>query len=76
MGCPDTVIVPCPKCGEESGFQSKGGECLLRTFSLADCPADVLSDVNRHAPNKCAKCGTVFEVGLIDGKPGAVVVDA
>jgi len=71
MGCPDTVIVRCPKCGEESYFQSKGGACLLRTFTLADCPDDVLSDVNRHAPNTCEKCGTVFEVALLaDGKPG------
>jgi RNase P subunit RPR2 len=61
MGCYDTVIVPCPKCGTEAEFQSKGGDCLLRVYSLADCPEDVLSDVNRHAPYTCEKCGTIFE---------------
>lgn len=77
MGCPDSVLVPCPKCGEGSWFQSKGGACLLRNFTLDECPDDVLSDVNRHAPNRCEKCGAVFEVGqMVDGKPGAVVVDA
>lgn len=62
MGCYDTVLVRCPQCGEESGFQSKSGECLLRVFKLADCPPDVMFDVNRHAPNKCEKCGTWFQV--------------
>jgi len=77
MGCFDTVMVPCPKCGEESDFQSKGGSCSLRVFALTQCPDDVLSDVNRHSPNMCRKCGTVFEVGLMpDGKSGGIAVDA
>ena len=62
MGCYDTVLVPCPKCGEKAEFQSKGGDCLLRTFELADCPTDVMLDVNRHSPCTCLKCGTLFEV--------------
>lgn len=62
MGCFDTVMVPCPKCGVKSGFQSKGGECYLATYELADCPKDVLSDVNRHAPNTCEECGTIYAV--------------
>lgn len=62
MGCYDTVLVPCPQCGEKAEFQSKSGECLLRTFELKDCPADVLENVNRHAPAECAKCGTKFEM--------------
>lgn len=74
MGCFDTVMVPCPKCGTEDQFQSKGGDCLLREYSLAECPDDVLSDVNRHAPNTCEKCGTVFEVATINGTPSAVEV--
>lgn len=62
MGCFDTVMVPCPICGAHSEFQSKGGDCLLRTYNLEDAPADVLSDVNRHAPNQCEKCGIWFQV--------------
>ena len=64
MGTPDTVLVPCPKCGTKSGFQSKGGECTLTTYELHEAPADVLSDVNRHAPNTCVRCGTTFQVKL------------
>ena len=62
MGCYDTVIVPCPKCGAEEQFQSKGGACLMREFTLADCPEDVFSDVNRHSPYVCGECGAAFRV--------------
>lgn len=62
MGCPDTVLVPCPKCDEVSHFQSKGGRCTLATYTLSDAPPDVMGDINRHAPNTCRKCGTTFKV--------------
>ncbi len=74
MGCFDTVLVPCPKCGTKAQFQSKGGDCLLREYPLAECPEDVLTNVNRHAPNICEKCGMVFKVSMAGGKP--VVVEA
>lgn len=62
MGMFDTVMVECPGCGAEAGFQSKGARHpLMRTFALADAPGDVLSDVNRHGPHTC-ECGEVFEV--------------
>lgn len=62
MGCYDEVGVPCPKCGKVYYTQSKGGECLLFVYKLEECPLDVLSDVNRHAPFECDECGTKFEV--------------
>lgn len=62
MGCFDTVFVPCPKCGEKYPAQSKGGNCTLSDYELDDCPPDVMSDVNRHAPFECEKCKTLFEV--------------
>jgi hypothetical protein len=62
MGCYDTVLVPCPKCGEMEDFQSKGGDCFLAVYDLDKAPVEVLSDVNRHAPVTCEKCGTVFGV--------------
>lgn len=64
MGCFDDVRVPCPRCGEIYYAQSKGGPCLLDAYDLDTAPADVLSDVNRHAPFECPKCGTVFRVKL------------
>ena len=61
MGCYDIVNVPCPKCGEKQQFQSKSGSCCLSFFELDDCPADVMMDINRHAPATC-KCGTQYYV--------------
>jgi hypothetical protein len=66
MGCFDSVMVPCPKCGERREFQSKSGDCSLAVYDLEAAPLSVLADVNRHAPLPCGKCGTSFEVG-----PGA-----
>jgi len=61
MGCFDTVIIHCPGCGLEQEAQSKGGDCLLRIYTLQDAPVDVFSDINRHAPFTC-DCGTQFKV--------------
>lgn len=66
MGLFDTVMVPCPKCGEEYPAQSKGSpEPYMRVYKFADAPSDVLSDVNRHAPWRCEKCRTVFIASVI-----------
>lgn len=62
MGCYDTVIIPCPNCGEPYAAQSKGGKCFLDNYSLDNAPQDVLADVNRHAPFTCDQCETIFEV--------------
>lgn len=64
MGCYDEVLVPCPECGTKQPFQSKGGPCSLTTYELDKAPFDVLSDVNRHAPYECAKCGTYYRVTI------------
>lgn len=66
MGCFDTVLVPCPNCDERSEFQTKSGACCLMTYNLEEAPDDVLADVNRHAPNTCENCGTVFEVAFTE----------
>jgi len=65
MGVYDTVVIPCPDCGELYYAQSKGSNnCSLRMFDLHNAPNDVMSDVNRHAPFKC-ECGTTFDVTMI-----------
>lgn len=60
MGMFDSVWVNCPNCNKESEFQSKGGNYCIDNYTLENCPNDVLSDVNRHSPNECDNCGTVF----------------
>lgn len=59
MGCYDTIEVKCPRCSAPYYAQSKSGDCLLRNYTLANAPADVMLDVNRHAPFEC-ECGAVF----------------
>lgn len=73
MGMFDWIDVPCPKCKKTSQFQTKSGPCLLEGYTLENVPADVLLDVNRHAPAIC-ECGVLFEVGTIDNKPTPVEV--
>jgi hypothetical protein len=65
MGCFDSVMVPCPRCGTRNEAQSKSGDCLLRVFNLEECPQDVLVDVNRHAPLLCDKCGAAYCVKFL-----------
>ena len=71
----DTILVNCPKCGTEDNFQTKGGDCLLDVWKLADAPKIALANVNRHAPNTCRKCGAVFQVEL-EPTPKPVLVKA
>jgi len=56
MGCYDEIILQCPECGTDYQTQSKGGACLLRVYRYPAVPADVMSDVNRHAPFECESC--------------------
>lgn len=73
MGMFDSVMVPCPKCGTEMEFQTKGGECLLLRYTLENAPEDAMSDVNRLAPTEC-ECGSWVEIQDVGGKPAAVQV--
>ena len=71
MGMFDTVIVPCPKCGQEHEFQSKSGDCFLEVYTLENCPDEVMVNINRHSPCKC-DCGAIYEVDIKSRK--AVIV--
>ena len=62
MGVYDSVLLPCPKCGALKEAQSKSGDCLCRIFEFGKAPDDVMTNVNRHAPFTCLKCGTNFKV--------------
>lgn len=62
MGMYDIVNVPCPTCNTLAAFQSKGGKCNNFSYTLANAPRDVLSNVNRHGPMLCENCNTLFLV--------------
>jgi len=72
MGCYDIVLLPCPKCGEIYGAQSKSGDCLLKEYDFATTPENVMFNVNRHAPFVCEKCGTVF---CVEFNPSPEIVE-
>ena len=59
MGMFDSVMVPCPKCGERAEFQSKAGDCHLEIFTIDDAP-DVVET--------CAKCRTRFTIAIAIGE--------
>ena len=68
MGMFDTLVANCPKCNTKNLFQSKGGDCILEFYDLSDCPDDVMSDANRHAPMPCEKCGISILVDIKNRK--------
>jgi transcription elongation factor Elf1 len=41
MGMFDTVKFECPACGEETSFQTKDGECTLKTYGLKNMPGAI-----------------------------------
>jgi hypothetical protein len=49
----DSVRTPCPACGAPLEFQSKSGDCLLRSFTLWDAPVDVVIGTY---PQTCSTC--------------------
>lgn len=61
----DSVLVPCPSCGTKVEAQSKSGPCVLATFDMETAPAEVLADVNRHAPFSCPTCEESFKVNVV-----------
>lgn len=64
MGCYDSILVPCPNCGERAEFQTKSGPCALQTVRLEDATSEMLLNVNRHAPIVCPRCAAPFLLRL------------
>jgi hypothetical protein len=68
MGMFDSLYVECRRCGEQVEFQSKAGDCSLRSYELSDCPPEVAGDLIGRS-NQC-KCGNSITIR------GAVVLIA
>jgi uncharacterized Zn finger protein len=64
MGCFDTVMIPCPTCGQHYPEQTKAGECILEEYTFDNAPPEVLASINQYAPFTCEACGTVFAVQI------------
>lgn len=49
---------------------------MLAEYRLDEAPFDVISDVNRHSPYKCKRCGTLFDVEVLYvAKPRALSME-
>lgn len=62
MGCFDSVRVKCPHCDQTNELQSKAGGCFLGVYTLHECPAPILLDI--EGAHACAheNCGRPFHV--------------
>lgn len=60
MGCYDTVVIRCPKCGEPHYEQTKEGACLLREFPQESVPIDIAVAFN-EATILCY-CGHIINI--------------
>lgn len=57
----DTILIPCPWCGEINGEQTKQGACMMEDFNLSEAPAWVLEAVN-GLDARCYHCDKRFSV--------------
>jgi hypothetical protein len=55
MGMFDSVYVTCPSCGDTVEFQSKAGECSLKSYSITSVPAEIASSLDGYS-RQC-RCG-------------------
>lgn len=67
MGLFDSVFVKCPKCGSDVEFQSKAGNCTLKSFNAAQVPAAIASDLAGDT-SEC-ECGAVFSIHTVNPVP-------
>jgi len=67
MGMFDTVMIACPRCGHDNGFQSKGGACTGGVYKGAKAPWAVLEGLQDEL---CHRCGVPIKVKLIKHGPG------
>lgn len=61
MGMFDEVSFDCTRCGSKITGQSKGGECKLRQYDIADAPIEVLVDLDYL---ECNNCGQDHKVNI------------
>ncbi|MCK4841454.1 MAG: hypothetical protein KAT04_06175 [Methylococcales bacterium] len=64
MGMFDSIRTPCPSCGKELEFQTKGGECVLATYPLDKVPSGAAEYVVGEMEH-CSSCNVVFEINLM-----------
>lgn len=61
MGMFDSVIIYCPNCGTQIEFQSKAGDCNLRSYTLSDIPSTIAADLIGDCAS-CSKCKRLIRI--------------
>lgn len=56
MGSYDILQFRCPHCRAVQSFQSKAGECAMKSYKLTTAPLAILADFTSRA-TKCSICG-------------------
>lgn len=56
MGCYDSVVVKCPRCGNTLEYQSKADMCLMRELTVDCVPAAIAADLDGEIHD--CKCGS------------------
>lgn len=67
MGMYDIVSIMCPKCSKITEFQSKAGECELRSYSLLSAPLSIIADLNDDGVRGklfCEACGVQLRANV------------
>ena len=62
MGVYNTILVPCPECGNEVEFQTKSGDCSLTTYSILCAPYEEVKGIMGRN-NYCRECNTEVTIG-------------
>lgn len=64
MGMFDDIVIPCPHCGKGTLEQTKGGDCTLAHYQLADAPLDAVRGLDDVM--YCAHCEGTFTVAVYE----------
>jgi transposase-like protein len=60
----DTIIIKCPKCTNTIKYQSKVGDCMMKTYSIHKAPPIIQGELD-GASFDCEKCKYHFSIKVI-----------
>ena len=63
MGAYNTILVPCPKCGDEVEFQTKSGSCDYQSYKLNLAPIEDVTGIKGEI-EECPNCRSRVTVDI------------
>lgn len=61
MGCFNTILIPCPRCGEKYDYQSKSGSCSFTTETIEDAELEDIVEASNNVLS-CGNCNASFKL--------------